>query len=184
MDRVDIRVLVIEDDEEDYLLTRRFLKDNDRTKFVLKWVRSYDAALEELRTPHDVCLVDYRLGAQSGLALIESAIAGGVNVPMILLTGRGDHHVDIEAMKAGAADYLVKDEMTPQLLERVIRHAIERKLTQAALARSEEHLRQAQKMEAMGSLAAGVAHDFNNLLSIVLSYSELCAEGLKDGDQM
>src|SRR5688572_21329188 len=100
MGAVTLRVLLVEDDEEDYLLTHRVLSDRDCGSLDATWVRSYDDALLALRSPYDVCLVDYHLGAETGLALIAKAISEGFGGPMILLTGRGDHDIDVRAMKA------------------------------------------------------------------------------------
>ena len=122
------RVLLVDDDEDDYILTAEWLSEIQRAKFTLEWVATYDAALEAIgKKEHDVYLLDYRLGEHNGLELLQEAIALGCQAPIILLTGQGDHEIDLIAMKAGAADYLDKSKLGAQLLERSIRYAIERK---------------------------------------------------------
>jgi PAS domain S-box-containing protein len=123
-----VKVLLVDDDEDDYVLTRDWFEEMEGAKFELDWVASYDAALEAIaRHQHDVYLFDYRLGDRNGLELLREAVENGCKAPIILLTGQGDHEVDIEAMKAGAADYLDKSQIGAPLLERSIRYAIERK---------------------------------------------------------
>ena len=79
MDARLIRVLLVDDDEDDYVMTRDMLADIVRNKFVLEWATTYDAALEAIeRKQHDVYLVDYRLGARDGLALLRTALAAGL----------------------------------------------------------------------------------------------------------
>ena len=108
----EIRILLIEDDEDDYVLTRDLLADSRRTRFGLDWVTSFDEALAAMgKGEHDVYLVDYRLGQHDGLEVLREARAAGCLRPIILLTGQGDGDVDIAAMKAGAADYLVKGQI-------------------------------------------------------------------------
>ncbi|HEU0039416.1 MAG TPA: response regulator, partial [Verrucomicrobiae bacterium] len=128
MDDGRLKVLLVEDDEDDYVLAREFLSEIRGANFQLDWVGDYDAGLEAIqKDEHDVYLVDYRLGKDSGLELLRAVIGRGCQAPVILLTALGDHQVESEAIKAGAADYLVKGQFDAPLLERSIRHSILRK---------------------------------------------------------
>ncbi len=101
-----------------------------------------------------------------------------------MLTGLGDREVDVEAAEAGAADYLVKGDVTPALLERTIRYAMRHHADMRALRASEEGLRQGQRMEAVGRFAGGVAHDFNNMMSAVVGFSALVLDALPEDDPL
>src|SRR5438093_10729160 len=86
---------------------------------------SYDAGLRALCAgPYDVALVDYLLGARDGVALLRDIRGRGIETPIIILTAHGAEGVAVEAMKAGAADYLPKTQVSVETLDRAIRHAL------------------------------------------------------------
>jgi signal transduction histidine kinase len=150
-----VRVLLVEDDEDDYRLTRDLLREIGERRFVLELVMSYDAAVEAMtRQEHDVYLVDYRLGMHDGLELLREPFL--VGKPVIMLTGLDDSDVDLKAMAAGAADYLVKGKIDAPLLERSIRYAIERK-------RAEESLKNADRRKE--EFLATLAHELRSPLA-------------------
>lgn len=121
-----IKVLLIEDDEDDYILTRELLAEVKGGNYALDWASSYEEGLRVAgQLEHHVCLVDYRLGERNGVQLIREAREARLTTPMILLTGKGNHEVDMQAIEAGATDYLVKDETHSSRLERTIRYAVE-----------------------------------------------------------
>jgi signal transduction histidine kinase len=143
MPTAPLRVLLIEDDEDDHLLTQELLREVFGTDFELEWVTDADAGRAALRRGcHDVCLLDYRLGGCTGLELLREAVADNCPCPIIVLTGLGDRSTDMEAMRAGAADYLVKGRIDAARLERSIRHAIERKRAEQELRRARDELEQ------------------------------------------
>src|SRR5215210_6761736 len=123
-----IKVLLVEDDEEDYFLTRELFAEIQGKRFQVDWAKSSKQGSEAIRSrPYDVCLIDFRLGPDSGLELLQAAIKEGCDAPIIILTGQGEREIDLQAMAAGAADYLVKGRLDSGLLERSIRYAIERR---------------------------------------------------------
>lgn len=143
-----IRILLVEDDEDDYFLTADLLDQVPGQHFDLEWVDEADDALDKMfGMEHDVYLIDYRMGAEDGLQLLRVAIAGGCKAPIILLTGQGDHEVDVYAMEAGAVDYLVKGEISASLLERSIRYAMQRKKVEAELAETQQRLADSSEAE-------------------------------------
>ena len=120
-----LRVLMVDDDEDDYILTRTLLEEVEGTKYDLHWVSDVEEEFANLNSgDYDVILVDYYFGARTGVEILHEAVAEGCATPMILLTGLGDRDVDFAAMQAGAADYLEKSNLTANLLERAIRYAI------------------------------------------------------------
>ena len=123
-----LRVLVVDDDEEDFLILRDLLADYAQGRFELEWVGTLAAGAAALREDrHDVFLVDYQLGPDNGLDLVRLAVAeGSMHRPVIMLTGHGNAEVDREALSAGAADYLVKGNIDAEKLARALRYAAER----------------------------------------------------------
>lgn len=137
-----IRVLLVEDDEDDYVLTRTLVSSQDNVNIRLDWIDNYDDALKAIqRREYDVYLVDYRLGERTGIDLIQEAFRLGSNAPMILLTGQDDLAVDYSALELGAADYLVKGRIDPQLLGRSIRYALRQAETLNELVKNENKYR-------------------------------------------
>ncbi len=137
--RITWRVLIVDDDREDYLITRDLFAEIGQGEITLEWAATYQDGLQALLdNRHDVCLLDYRLGQNDGLELLAEAIQGGCRVPIIMLTGQGNHDIDIAATEAGAADYLTKSQIKAPFLEHAVRYAIQHARTLAALRESEE----------------------------------------------
>jgi len=122
-----IRILLIDDDPDDFALTRDLVRESFGSNASLEWASSYDQGLAALaRQEHDACLLDYRLGARTGLDVLGDPAAADYDAPIILLTGEGEREVDLAAMEAGAADFLPKSGLQAVTLERTIRHSLER----------------------------------------------------------
>jgi PAS domain S-box-containing protein len=133
-----INVLLVDDDEDDFLLTSACFNDVDRWNFSLTWCPTYQDALQKIKTcKHDLYIFDFLLGERNGIDLLGEALENQCEEPIILLTGKGDDKIAVEALRLGAADYLVKSELEPQILERSIRYALERTNVLKALRQSE-----------------------------------------------
>ncbi len=126
--RPSTKILLIEDDEDDYILLQKVLTKTPQGHYELQWEHSYLSGLACMVTgEHDLCMLDYRLGAHTGIELLKTARNQGYNRPIILLTGANEGDIDILALQAGADDYIAKEQLQGELLHRIIRYAIERK---------------------------------------------------------
>ncbi|MES2397059.1 MAG: response regulator [Bacteroidota bacterium] len=125
MVRKEIRILMIDDDKDDFMIVRDIIRDVVHHKYTIDWRPSYEEGLKSIaEKKHDVYLIDYRLGAKTGLDLVKRAIEIGCEAPLIILTGENNFEIDNQAMNAGAADYIVKASISGQMLESSIRYAI------------------------------------------------------------
>mgnify|MGYP002629833409 FL=1 len=122
-----LRILLIDDDENAFALTKELLREVNGRTVELDWASEPEAGLAGiLAEQHEIYLLDYRLGATDGIEILCRAKAAGSKSPVIILTGQTDREIDQRALEAGAADYLVKDVFDVSRLEHSIRYAIER----------------------------------------------------------
>jgi PAS domain S-box-containing protein len=120
-----IKILLVEDDAGDHFLFKEYLSDIKNYSYSLTWASSYEQGVEFVRKKeHDIYFFDYLLGVKTGLDLIQESFTGIIDVPVIILTGLGNQEADLKAMELGVSDYLVKDEIDPEKLERTIRYSI------------------------------------------------------------
>jgi len=137
-----LKILLVEDDEDDYVIIRKMFSKIPGQTYDLEWASEFEEALlKTSQTEYDLFLVDYRLGIRNGLELLRILHDRGYLAPVIFLTGKGGHEIDMQAMKGGASDYLEKGDLNHILLERSIRYNIERARTLQILRDSEQKLR-------------------------------------------
>ncbi|MEH2232023.1 MAG: response regulator [Nostoc sp.] len=141
-----IKVLLVEDNPGDVLLLQELFKEVSTVVVELMPVeRLYEAVNHLTNETFDVILLDLSLPDSQGLQTFVIAHNQAKATPIIVLTGINDETLATRAMQQGAQDYLVKGQVTGDLLVRSMRYAIERQRADNALRQSEERFRVALK---------------------------------------
>jgi signal transduction histidine kinase/HPt (histidine-containing phosphotransfer) domain-containing protein len=175
-------VLLVDADRDAHRLTRALLRTIDSPPCTLVEVMTYETALTALRQhAYDVCLVDEHLGGYTGLDLLREARARGDTVPMILLTGVGDDTMDVQAMHAGAADALVKEQLTAPMLHRSIHYAIERGRAVESLRLARDAAQAADR--AKSEFLANMSHEIRTPMNGILGMTDLALELAQSPEQ-
>jgi two-component system sensor histidine kinase/response regulator len=165
------RVLLVEDDEDDFILTSEYLNQLTSHSFEIDWVTNPTEALEQLNLgKHDICLLDYQLGAYNGLTVLEKASEDGCSIPIIMLTGQSDEALDQSALAAGAVDYLVKSEMTTARFARAIRYALARQEIENERL---ERINAETQNQSKDRFLAHLSHELRTPLTSILGYTEI-----------
>ncbi len=166
-----IRVLLIEDDEDDYFLTADYLSQCKEPRFDITWVTNSAEAVAAFRCKlFDICLLDYILGAENALDVLSVIKSKGINIPVVILTGQSDTKVDEMVMRAGAADYLTKSEIESPRFMRTMRYAMVRREIENE--RIERH-KVEQQNKAKDKFLAHLGHELRTPLTSILGYTEL-----------
>ena len=175
---IPLRVLIVEDSEDDMALLVRELRRG-----------GYDPTFERVDTPAgmsaalgknqwDLIICDYSMPHFLGTDALRLLRATGSEVPFIFLSGTIGEETAIAALKQGAQDYVMKDN-----LKRLL-PAIQRELDEAERRRErkrlEHQVQELQTFEAIGRLAGGIAHDFNNALGVILGWAQLGYDNVPD----
>ena len=166
----NVKLLMIDDDEDDFFLVKDLLADISQN-CVLEWASTYEVGQQLLlEDRHDLCLMDYKLGARDGIELLKFANDGAFSGPVILLTGLNQVEVDRQALQAGAADYLVKSTLSAEQLARSVRYALARREVERERV---DRLKAEAENRSKSEFLARLSHELRTPLSAILGFTEL-----------
>lgn len=175
-----IKILLIEDDDDDYIITTDLFDEIFGDAFVVDWADTASAARVLFKDKsYDVCLMDYRLGPDTGVELIQEAREVGFDAPIIVLTGQKDRQIDTSASQAGADDYLLKSELDAEKLGKAIRYACSRKEVEREKI---ERLRAEEKNQLKSQFLAHLSHELRTPLTAILGFAESLSLCLDEPD--
>jgi two-component system cell cycle sensor histidine kinase/response regulator CckA len=179
-----LHVLLVDDSADDAIIVSRELRRDGRQVEVERvWDSAAMTAALKSRA-WDLVISDWTMPTFNGGAALDVLNAEGLDVPFIIVSGTVTEELAIKAMRAGARDWVLKGKLARLLpaIDRELAENAERKRAAEAMRRSEERLRQSQKLDAIGGLAAGIAHDFNNMLAVIIGHADLLLYELKAPD--
>ncbi len=181
-----VNILLVDDDEDDFVIVKDLLADIKHTRFHVVWEPTYEGGLEKITAAtYDVYLIDYLLGEKNGLDLLREAVRTGCKSPVIMLTGQGHPEVDHEAMRIGASDYMVKGTLNAHTIERSIRYALSHTRTLVQLYEQEKKYRQLFEQSVNAIYLTDQAHAFTDANPVMLllfgySHDEITQRTLQD----
>ncbi|MEM7706226.1 MAG: EAL domain-containing protein [Pseudomonadota bacterium] len=172
-----VHVLLVDDSEDDYRLTREWLAAVPGTQYRIHWAREFNEGLTAYATgAHDVCLVNDRLDEAEGLDWITQRDLSACDIPVLMLADSGTRATDLKAMQSGVSDYLEKDLLSGPLLERAIRYSLEKhRLVKRlnSLSKTDTLTGIANRLSFQEMLAAGISSAARHNRKLALLYIDL-----------
>ncbi len=178
-----IKVLLVDDDEDDAVITQALLEQSSDPRFEIEWVCSYEAGLSRLKEHrHDIGLLDYNLGSRSGIDFLQEAQTDQDHAPIIMLTGQGNESLVLEALESGAINYIPKRNISSEALQLAIFHGMEKIRLQTELAAYQRQLERTnfelqQRNDEIQRFYDLVVHEFKIPLATASEFVNLLLEG-------
>ncbi len=140
-------IMLIEDDPGDALLIKEMLEQQECKARIVNPKRLAEGLLTLQQTPCDIILLDMNLPDSCGLTTLIRVMHANPDIPIIVLTGLADEAFGIEAVKAGAQDYLTKSDLDGRLLKRSMHYAVERKQLEISLKQTRDLFEQQARID-------------------------------------